>query len=161
MSAIGSQIGQFIERKRAEGLVRESEARFRQLADAMPQIVWAARPDGFIDYYNERWYEFTGFRATMKEVNIAGSRSCIRTMPGAVRTPITIALRSGTVYEIEYRFKDRKTGGYRWFLGRAYPVRDEQGVFPVGSVPVRISTIRNGRRSRVDFRPRRAPRWRS
>ena len=34
---------------------------FRQLADALPQIVWTARPDGFLDYYNERWYEFTGF----------------------------------------------------------------------------------------------------
>src|SRR5262249_10213073 len=42
------------ERKRIDTL-------FRELADAMPQIVWAARPDGFVDYYNKRWYEFTGF----------------------------------------------------------------------------------------------------
>ena len=55
------------ERKRAEEAVRESEARFRQLADAMPQIVWAARPDGYIDYYNERWYEFTGFSENYRE----------------------------------------------------------------------------------------------
>ncbi len=49
------------ERRRAEDAVRRSEARFRQLADAMPQMVWTARPDGFIDYYNERWYDYTGF----------------------------------------------------------------------------------------------------
>ena len=49
------------ERRRVEQALRRSEAEFRQLADAMPQIVWTARPDGFIDYYNERWYEFTGF----------------------------------------------------------------------------------------------------
>ena len=51
------------ERKRAEAALLASEARFRQLADAMPQIVWTARPDGYLDYYNERWYEFTGSRA--------------------------------------------------------------------------------------------------
>ena len=49
------------ERKQMQDALRAAEAKFRQLADAMPQIVWAARPDGFIDYYNERWYEFTGF----------------------------------------------------------------------------------------------------
>src|SRR5205814_1552711 len=49
------------ERKRAEERLRLSEAQFRQLADSMPQIVWTARPDGYIDYYNRRWYEFTGF----------------------------------------------------------------------------------------------------
>src|SRR5262249_12569186 len=48
-------------RKQAERALRQSAALFRQLADALPQIVWTARPDGFIDYYNERWYEFTGF----------------------------------------------------------------------------------------------------
>src|SRR5262249_40388744 len=37
------------------------------------------------------------------------------------------AVRSGEAYEIEYRFKDRRTGGYRWHLGRALPVRDEAG----------------------------------
>jgi len=37
-----------------------SEARFRQLADSLPQIVWTARPDRNVEYYNERWYQFTG-----------------------------------------------------------------------------------------------------
>lgn len=40
----------------------EIKERFRQLADFMPQMVWTARPDGYLDYYNKRWYEFTGFR---------------------------------------------------------------------------------------------------
>ena len=38
----------------------ESEARFRVLTDAMPQMVWSTRPDGYHDFYNARWYEFTG-----------------------------------------------------------------------------------------------------
>jgi PAS domain-containing protein len=49
------------ESKRIRTKLIESEARFRQLADAMPQIVWTAQADGYADYYNERWYEFTGF----------------------------------------------------------------------------------------------------
>jgi len=38
----------------------KNEARFRQIADAMPQIVWTARPDGTLDYHNRRWFELTG-----------------------------------------------------------------------------------------------------
>src|SRR6185437_12605361 len=49
------------ESKRIRTKLMESEARFRQLADTMPQNVWTARADGYVDYYNERWYEFTGF----------------------------------------------------------------------------------------------------
>src|SRR5581483_6154327 len=52
------------ERKKAEIALRESEQRFRQLADAMPQIVWTARPDGNIDYLNRRWAEFSGLPET-------------------------------------------------------------------------------------------------
>jgi PAS domain S-box-containing protein len=49
------------ESKRYQTRLMESEARFRHLADSMPQMVWTARPDGSVEYYNERWYEFTGF----------------------------------------------------------------------------------------------------
>jgi PAS domain-containing protein len=42
---------------RAEEVVRRSEAHFHQLADTMPQLVWAARPDGTVDYCNQRWYD--------------------------------------------------------------------------------------------------------
>jgi len=48
------------ERRRAEAELRESEGRYRFLADAMPPIIWTARPDGFLDYYNRRWYDYTG-----------------------------------------------------------------------------------------------------
>src|ERR671932_718116 len=51
--------------RRMEESLRESERRFRQLADAMPQIVWTAGPDGQIDYLNRRWTEFTGLPLTV------------------------------------------------------------------------------------------------
>jgi PAS domain S-box-containing protein len=115
-----------LDRRRAGEALRESERRLQQLADSMPQIVWMARPDGYIDYYNERWYEYTGF-----ERGVYGEASwkpilhpddvgrCLDTYFGCIR--------SGRVYEIEYRFWDRRTGGFRWFLGRAQPVRDSAG----------------------------------
>ena len=114
------------ERKRSEVALRESEARFRQLADAMPQIVWTARFDGYIDYYNERWYEFTGF-----ERNEFGQSSWERILhPDDVQRCVETyfgCIHEGKPYEIEYRFKDRASGGYRWFMGRAVPVRDDRG----------------------------------
>src|SRR5262249_41683500 len=51
------------ERFRAEEALRRSEAQFRSLADAIPQLCWTARADGWIDWYNQRWYEYTGTSA--------------------------------------------------------------------------------------------------
>ena len=48
------------DRKRAEDALRDSEERFRTMVDAIPQLAWMAQPDGFIFWYNKRWYEFTG-----------------------------------------------------------------------------------------------------
>lgn len=114
------------ERKRTERALRESETRFRQLADAMPQIVWAARPDGYIDYYNERWYEFTGFphdefgQSSWEPIlHPDDVRRCVDTYFGCIRDE--------KPYQIEYRFKDRHRGGYRWFMGRALPIKNEEG----------------------------------
>jgi len=114
------------ERRQDEDRLRQSEAQFRQLADALPQLVWTARPDGFTDYYNQRWYEFTGMPR-----NELGDGSWTPILhPDDVQASLGTwyeSVRTGNLYQIEYRFKDRRTGGYRWFLGRAYPVRNEQG----------------------------------
>jgi PAS domain S-box-containing protein len=114
------------ERKRAQAALLASETRFRQLADAMPHIIWTARPDGYLDYYNERWYEFTGFeRDTFGEaswepiVHPADLAACRDSWHGAVQ--------SGKPYEIEYRLWDRHGRSWRWFMGRALPVRDGSG----------------------------------
>jgi PAS domain S-box-containing protein len=114
------------DRKRAEAELLASEARFRQLADSMPQIVWTARPDGYLDYYNERWYEFTGFaRGTYGDASWEGILhpddvlKCRETWYDAVQ--------SGQPYNIQYRFWNRQEGGWRWFMGRALPVRNSEG----------------------------------
>ena len=99
--------------------------RFVTLADAMPQMVWSTLPDGFHDYYNARWYEFTG----VPEGSTDGEGWNGMFHPddrerawGAWRH----SLATGEPYEIEYRLRDR-AGDYRWVLGRALPMRDEQG----------------------------------
>ncbi|MDQ6678602.1 MAG: PAS domain S-box protein [Acidobacteriota bacterium] len=113
------------EREAREAL-RESEERFRQLADSMPQMVWTARPDGYLDYYNERWYAFTGF-----DRSLAGDRSWEPILhPDDKQRCYDAwysAVRSGELYQIEYRFWDRNEDRWRWFMGRALPVRDKAG----------------------------------
>lgn len=114
------------EQKLGEMKVKESEERFKQLADMMPQMVWTAQPDGQTDYYNKRWYEYTGYG------EIFGDESWIPLIhPDDQARTIeawTKAVATVTPYEIEYRLKDRsKPGHYRWFLGRSLPVRNCQG----------------------------------
>jgi PAS domain S-box-containing protein len=106
--------------------LRESEAQFRQLADAMPQIVWAARPDGIIDYYNRRGFEFIGLAPGKY-----GNRSWDKVLHPDDVQPCYAAwfdsIRTGRPFEHEYRFHDRQSGLYRWHLGRALPIRNTAG----------------------------------
>ncbi len=104
--------------RRAERALRESEERFRQLADAMPQLVWTAGPDGRVDYFNRRFSEFE-HRAEMTPV--VHPEDLPRTVKAWQR-----GTRSGRDYEIEHRLQ-RADGTFRWFLSRAVPVRDEAG----------------------------------
>ena len=120
------------DRKRAEDVLRqealreESDARLRALVDAMPQIAFTARPDGTIDYFNNKWYELTGDpRGTLVDdgwVNVIhpiDRTACVESWC------TDIAL--GQPHEHEGRFWSARAGRYRWFLARALPMRDESG----------------------------------
>ena len=112
------------ERKRAEQALRESELRFRQLADSMPQMVFSASPDGRIDYRNQRWQEFASSgesAATEDFAELLHPDDRAR-----VAEVWAEAVRSGAPYEVEHRLRDPR-GAYRWFLGRAVAARDEDG----------------------------------
>ncbi|WP_135468079.1 PAS domain S-box protein [Crenalkalicoccus roseus] len=112
------------ERQAAEAL-RQSELRFRILAEAVPQIVWSSGPDGRVDYLNPRFFEFTGQPP--------------REAPEAVRVPVhpedraavlsawRAALQRGEPYEAECRMR-RADGAWRWFVARALPARGADGV---------------------------------
>ncbi|MBQ5949269.1 PAS domain-containing protein [Massilia sp. ST3] len=101
------------------------EARFRQIADAMPQIVWSALPDGYHDYFNQQWYDFVG----APEGSTAGEAWSALFHPDDMKEAWVRwahSLRTGEPYEVEYRLLHH-SGQYRWVLGRALPVRSEAG----------------------------------
>jgi PAS domain S-box-containing protein len=114
-----------LHRQELAALEQASEERYRQLADAMPQIIWTAGPDGGATYFNRRWFEYTGMTAEE-----AGPTAWTRVVhpddlpPAVARREQT--LRSGEPFEIEYRFRSRD-GEYRWHLGRAIAIRDDDG----------------------------------
>src|SRR5271166_1416455 len=111
------------EHKRAEEALRESERRFRILAEALPHMVWTAEPDGATDYYNARTTEYTGL--TSEQLRGWGWRSVIHPedLPRCLEL-WTRSIATGEPYEIEFLVR-RADGAFRWHLARALPLRDE------------------------------------
>jgi PAS domain S-box-containing protein len=105
--------------------LRASEARFRSLAEAVPQFVWETRPDGTPQYFNQRWCDYVGLTADQSIgdgwVQALHPDDRHRTLESWSQ-----ATRDGTVYEIENRFLDQG-GNARWFLVRGVPERDSEG----------------------------------
>jgi PAS domain S-box-containing protein len=115
------------DRRAMEQRLRESEARFRQLAEALPQMVWTTNPEGRIDYVNAEWCRYTGLRA---EQSKEAERVAKITHPedqSRLHECWKNACATGTAYECEFRMKRASDGAYRWFLTRAVPIKDEQG----------------------------------
>ncbi|MEG4577116.1 PAS domain S-box protein [Microcoleus sp. N3A4] len=114
---------------REQAARREAEASeqlYRVLAEAIPQIVWTATADGWLDYYNQRWFEYTGL--TLEETQGWGWQLALH--PDDVEDSVerwNTSVQTGMTYEVEYRFKRASDGAYRWHLGRALPVRDAEG----------------------------------
>ncbi len=105
--------------------IGDSEGRFRTLADTMPQMVWSTQPDGFHDYYNARWYEFTGVPAGSTDGEAWNGMFHPEDQDRAWAV-WQHSLDTGEPYQIEYRLR-RYDGQYRWTLGRALPIRDDTG----------------------------------
>jgi PAS domain S-box-containing protein len=112
------------ERELAE-VRRESAERYRQLADAMPQIVWTSDTTGLATYYNQRWFEYTGMTADEIDETAWSRVTHPDDLPSVVSRREQ-SLRDGTVFEVEYRFR-AADGSYRWHLGRAVPISGENG----------------------------------
>jgi PAS domain S-box-containing protein len=105
---------------------KQAEDELRVLIDAIPQFVWIIRPDGSSVYCNRRWYDYTTM--TSQQSQRDGWLHAIH--PDDYQHTLTVwhhARASGEPFEIECRLRNGKTGDYRWFLGRAMPVRDETG----------------------------------
>ena len=113
------------ERMRAEKALRDSEAQFRTFAGAMPNHVWAATPDGRLDWFNQQVFEYTG--AEPGELEGDGWGNVVH--PDDLARSLATwqkARHDATVYETEFRIR-RSDGVYRWHLARATPIRDAGG----------------------------------
>ncbi|RYD62401.1 MAG: PAS domain S-box protein, partial [Verrucomicrobiaceae bacterium] len=113
------------QRREKEIALERSQERFRLLGEVVPQILWTSEPSGVVEYFNERWYSYTGKRQDHDEAlrwsDVVHPEDYPRTLQAW-----TASIATGEPYDIEYRLR-RYDGEYRWFVGRSVPLRDEAG----------------------------------
>ena len=114
-----------VQRCHANKALRESEERYRQLAEAMPQLVWTANSDGAVDYCNARVAEF-GIPITSPPTNDDWAPAVHPDDLAPTREAWRAAVARGQTYEKEHRLL-MADGGYRWHLSRGQPQRNEEG----------------------------------
>ncbi len=121
-----SYVVDLTEQKRAQRVVRDSEYRYRFLAESIPQIVWTARPDGVTNYNNRRLFEYFGVTA-----DDAQKLGWLHFRHPEDREEATIrwrhSIKTGEPYECRYRLLRASDQTYRWHLARAVPMRDDAG----------------------------------
>ncbi len=113
------------DRKVAEEKIRDAAARFRFLAESMPQKIFTAKASGEVDYFNHQWMEFTGY--TFEEIRDWGWTRFIH--PDDLEENLRRwkeSVEKKSVFEMENRFR-RRDGVYRWHLSRAHPMRGRDG----------------------------------
>lgn len=124
-AALRGRRRQYDARRRLE-MLRDSEQQFRTLADSIPTLCWSAGPDGFINWYNQRWYDYTG--TTPADMEGWGWQSVHD--PDALPVVLegwTASIASGKPFEMVFPLRGAD-GGFRPFLTRVQPVRDGAGV---------------------------------
>jgi PAS domain S-box-containing protein len=113
------------ERRRVEQALRQSEARYRTLAEAVRHLMWASNADGNAVYLNSRWQEFTGSdtdqHLDLQWMNVLHPDDKTRVV--ATRSA---GIDAGEAYEVECRMR-RTDGAYRWHLARVVPLKDDDG----------------------------------
>jgi PAS domain S-box-containing protein len=113
------------DRRLAEQALRRGEEQLRHALDSIAQMVWITRPDGAVEYYNRRWYEYTGL--TLEEARGDGARRVTHPDDRARAAARWLqSLATGEPYSVELRVR-RHDGEYRWFLGQALAQRDDAG----------------------------------
>ena len=121
-SAIAHDIN---DRKRAEQVLLESERQFRTLCDSMPQLAWRANPDGWIYWYNQRWYQYTG--TTLDQMQGWGWKSVHdpATLP-KVMEKWQASIATGESFDMVFPLRGAD-GAFRPFLTRVVPVKNAEG----------------------------------
>ncbi len=111
-------------RRSEQQRLRESEARFRTIADAIPQMIWVTDASGAITWYNRRWYDYTG--TTLEDSSGWGWRAVHHPDHlDRVEKRLRASFAGHRDWEDTFPLRG-KDGAYRWFLSRALPIREEQ-----------------------------------
>ncbi|KAJ3008282.1 hypothetical protein HKX48_008662 [Thoreauomyces humboldtii] len=107
-------IDAFVELRKERGL-------FEQLANAVPFMIWTADSEGFVEYYNDRWYEYTASDRNVHEPAWYDS------LPAEFRqqcvTKWRLSIRTGVDFEAEFKLLNKRTGAYRWHMAKALPCK--------------------------------------
>jgi PAS domain S-box-containing protein len=103
--------------------LRKTDGSLRRLLDAVPQIVWTNDADGNTNYFNRRWYEYTGLNSKRSAALIWQALIHPDDAPVS-KQRWQRALKTGEVFECEYRLRNA-AGEYHWFIGRTVPLRDQ------------------------------------
>jgi PAS domain S-box-containing protein len=115
-----------VSRERANA--KASEEQYRFLAESIPQIVWTADAAGKSDYFNQRWYEYTGLPRGEQHAAELGAQEAVHADDrAAVLEAWRRAAETGEPYEVELRLRRGSDGSYRWHLARSLPLRDAGG----------------------------------
>src|SRR6476646_1764124 len=123
ITAVAGQLDLLRRATRAEAAVREQQ--FRTLANSISQLAWMADGEGYIFWYNDRWYDYTG--TTLEEMQGWGWQKVHHPDEvGRVVERIKVAFATGEPWEDTFPLRSRN-GEYRWFLSRALPIADEEG----------------------------------
>ena len=118
-------LGSAMDVHEVRGRSEEQARAFQTIAEGIPEMIWTARPDGALDWYNGRWYEYT----SQSPEAAAGDGWSKVNHPDDLARVSERWLRSvatGEPFEVDARMR-RHDGIFRWFLTRALPLRDEQG----------------------------------
>ena len=113
------------EKKRAEEAILASERKLSLIINTMPVLAWSALPDGTVEFFNQRWLDYTGL-SPEQALGWGWAEAFHHDDLGRVTEYWQSMIASGRSGEIEARFR-RFDGEYRWFLFRADPMRDESG----------------------------------
>lgn len=122
LSTLNESLEKQVENRTSE--LTESMAAMKFLTDTIPQIVWTAKKNGELDYYNKNWYAYTGL--SEKESIAYGWQAVIHPDDmQALTDRWNYSVKTSENFQYEFRVKHIKDGSYRWHLGRAHPMKDE------------------------------------
>lgn len=123
--SVANMLSSALQAREARETIFNSEAQFRTMANSIPQLAWMADETGYIFWYNDRWYEYTG--STHEEMKGWGWQKVHRReLVEGIKEKYRNHIEAGREWEDTFPLKSA-SGEFRWFLSRAKPIRDKKG----------------------------------